>query len=254
MRPPLSIGETSLSLLERHRGISPRMSGVNRQRLRELLLAAGKSAREVSRDARLGDTAVRDILNGKSREPGFATLAAIAKALNVDIAEIFDHPSADPAGLRHFLVAPKFLPVRYRVQAGAWVEIDAEEALLPVSIAVVPDPRYSAWPQWLELVVGDSANLKIPPGHYAHVVDAIDMGYAPQDGHWVIVERRRGATRERTIKQVSIAEDGKVTLWPRSTNPRWKEPLSLTGGSADGEEIEVEIVGKVIGSYDPDYD
>lgn len=152
-------------------------------------------------------------------------------------------------------VVPHFLSVRYRAQAGLWYEVDGDHEIEQVSHPVVPDPRYAEWPQWLELVVGDSANKRIGDGEYAHVVDAIEMGFAPKTGKWVVVERRRaqGAIRERTIKQIEVTPEGEVLLCPRSTNPKWSEPISLTAGTKEGEEIEVEIVGLVIGKYDPEF-
>lgn len=150
-------------------------------------------------------------------------------------------------------LAPQFLPVRYKVQAGLWYEIDADEPPEQVTLAVLPDPRFSEFPQWLEKVVGDSVDLKIPAGHYAHVVDAIELGYAPKQNDWVVVERRReqGRDRERTIKQVDIAS-GHVRLMPRSKNPRWSEPVDFLCGSKSGD-VEVEIVGLVIGAYNADF-
>lgn len=172
------------------------------------------------------------------------TLAKLAEAVNAE----------PPVVTTDIKLAPRFLPVRYRVQAGLWYEIDAEEPPEQVALAVLPDPRYASFPQWLEKVVGDSVDLKIPPNHYAHVVDAVEMGYAPKDGDWVVVERRRdqGAVRERTIKQVEIV-DGDVRLCPRSSNPKWRDPVELTAGARNPESVEVEIVGLVIGAYNPDF-
>ncbi len=149
-------------------------------------------------------------------------------------------------------IVPHFLPVRFRVQAGLWHENGSEEPLDDYEYAVGPDRRFAEWPQWLEEVVGDSVNEVIPPKHLAHVVDSIAMGYEAQEGDFVVVERRRdgGSTRERTIKQVVI-KAGRIQLWPRSTNPKWTEMVEPTNGSRQGEDIEVEIVGLVIGSYNP---
>lgn len=115
---------------------------------------------------------------------------------------------------------------------------------------VAPDSRYSQWPQWLEAVEGDSIDLLIKPGSFAHVVDAIEMGYAARDGDLVVVERRRdgGSLCERTIKQVAIVGRS-IELWPRSTNPKWQTPIILRAGVRPAEDIEVEIVGLVVGAY-----
>lgn len=70
-------------------------------------------------------------------------------------------------------------------------------------------------------------------------------------GDLVVVERRRGGglLRERTIKEVAFNARGKMELWPRSTNPKWSQPIVLNGGVKPGEDLEVEIVGLVVGSY-----
>lgn len=115
---------------------------------------------------------------------------------------------------------------------------------------VAPDSRYAQWPQWLEHVEGDSIDMLIKPGSFAHVVDAIEMGYAARDGDLVVVERRRdgGALRERTIKQV-VMVGRRIELWPRSTNPQWSTPLIISAGVRKAEDVEVEIVGLVVGAY-----
>lgn len=239
------------------------MAQVDRDNLRALINASGRSARAISLSAGLGATAIKDILSGKSRDPGAGTLAAIAQELAVPVSDLLaDAGLSTTPPTSHVKLAPKFLPVRYKVQAGLWYEIDAEEPPEHVSLAVLPDPRYAEFPQWLEKVVGDSVDQKIPPNQYAHVVDAIELGYAARHGDWVVVERRRdqGAVRERTIKQVEITRDGTVMLQPRSNNPKWVDPVVLatwaggqvtTGGvePPEGNDIEVEIVGLVIGAY-----
>jgi transcriptional regulator with XRE-family HTH domain len=204
--------------------------------------------------AGLGSTAIKDILSGKSRDPGAATLGAIAEVLGVELSALLEAGATAASTLSHVKLAPRFLPVRYIVQAGHWYEVDAEEPPEQVALAV-PDTRYPNVPQWLEKVVGDSVDLKIPPGHYVHVVDAIELGYVPKHGHWVVVERQRdqGATRERTIKQVEITPDGRILLCPRSSNARWNGPIELAAGVANDETAEVRIVGRVIHAIDPDF-
>lgn len=171
------------------------------------------------------------------------------------LAKLATAAGAVPPRIAHVTSAkiiPLFLPVRFKVQAGYWLEADAEmQEFRDPPRAVMPDPRYSEWPQWLEEVVGDSANKRIAEGSFAHVVDAIEMGYSARDGDWVVVERRRGGglLRERTIKQVAVTSANRVELWPRSTNPKWSSPVVLGAGGRGDEDMEVEIVGLVIGFY-----
>lgn len=185
-------------------------------------------------------TIARPLKEGYEFVTSSRTLAKLAAAVDDDPPPMVNHRPAK--------LDPLYLPVRFRVQAGHWIEVDVAEQEYPAPPrAVAPDPAYSAWPQWLELVVGDSVDREIQPGSYAHVVDAIDMGYAPQAGDFVVVERRRdnGRLRERSIKQVQMRR-GSIELWPCSHNPAWDRPLDLTHPE---EGVEVEIVGLVIGAY-----
>lgn len=224
--------------------------------LRSVIDQTGRSASELAKAIDLAPSTFTRPINSKTFKyaPKFQALKAVSDLTGVPLPPAL---LAANAGLTTKLpnrVSPAFLPVRYRVQAGHWFEVDSyadgfiEDARYPVS----PDPSYSQAGQWLELVVGDSVDLEIPDGHYAHVVDAADMGYSPRDGDLVVIERRRagGLIRERTIKQVSVT-DGRVTFIPRSRNPRWNEPLSMTDGAANDDAVEVQLVGLVVGSYRP---
>jgi hypothetical protein len=50
--------------------------------------------------------------------------------------------------------------------------------------------------------------------------------------------------REITLKEAVVDSDG-VVLWPRSTNPKWNEPLPLTFGEDDAD-MEVRITGILV--------
>lgn len=232
--------------------------GIDSDRLRALLAEKGRTARDVSRKAKLGETAVKDILSGKSKRPEFKTLLAIANELGCAVSDFTDGPSgAEPAPPDHRIIG-NILQVRYRVRAGLWQEVEFEEPPEDFSLHVLPSPKFAEWPQWLERVEGDSVNLRVPDGHYIHVVDALEMGYSPRTGDWVVVERLRdqGAIRERTVKQVEVVAGvprDLVRLWPRSTNPKWSDPMDLQMGARPDEEVEARIVGLVVGSYDPEF-
>jgi len=139
------------------------------------------------------------------------------------------------------------MPVRDRVQAGAW--LGADDALqTPIShYHAARDPRFSYADQWLSLVVGDSVDrLRIFDGDLVQVVDAVAINYQFRTGDIVEVERLRfdGAERELTIKQVEVVGQDRL-LWPRSSNPRWQSPLRYDDG-AEGEDIEVRVRGLVV--------
>ena len=138
------------------------------------------------------------------------------------------------------------LSVRYKVEAGAWLEQERRDTGLG-TINVVPDPAYEGIEQWAELVVGDSMNLEYPPGGWIHVASVIDLGYTQRHGDHVVVVRSRsgGHLIERSVKALERLPNGEWQLVPKSTNPTHK-PLKWGGG--DPTET-VGIVGYVLGYY-----
>lgn len=143
------------------------------------------------------------------------------------------------------------LPIRDRIQAGAWLLADDTIQEFPRTFPAARDGRYPFANQWISEVAGDSMNLLgIYNGDFVHCVDAIDISYYPRHGDVVEVERLRNAGRERelTLKQIEMTPSGFV-LSPRSTNPRYQEPLRLNDGVAnDDEEYEVRIRALVVTS------
>jgi SOS-response transcriptional repressor LexA len=140
------------------------------------------------------------------------------------------------------------LPIRDRIQAGAWLQADDSNQGFPRSFPAARDGRYPRASQWISEVTGDSMDrLSIFDGDFVHCVDAIDIGYHPRHGDIVEVERLRngGAERELTLKQIEMTANGYV-LAPRSTNPRWQEPLALDDGIADNDDYEVRIRALVV--------
>lgn len=215
-----------------------------REWMLSVLAETGMSAAAWAKRADVAATTVqRAIKPGYGFVTSSKTLAKLARAIG-----------ADPPNIRAQSDEPsmKRLPVRYRVQAGHWIEIDgaAQDFIAPPQ-PVMSRPEYGHAEQWLELVVGDSIDLRIPPGGFAHVVNPISAGREIKPGDLVVVERRRGGGLlcERTIKEVAFNQRGKMELWPRSTNPKWSSPVVLNGGTKPGEDVEVEIVGLVVGSY-----
>lgn len=116
----------------------------------------------------------------------------------------------------------------------------------PIYFAAVADKRYPHARQWLREVRGDSMNARgIMPGDLAHIVDVTDAGLNLNSGMVVEVTRSRdgGSLREITLKEVELTPDG-IKLWPRSTNPRWQEPVELHDGQSG--DIEVQVTGLLL--------
>lgn len=165
-----------------------------------------------------------------------AKLSGVADALT---------PLADS---RDMLDEGAMLELRDRVQASAWLRADDTSQVGSIRYPLARDPRYLYAHQWLSEVVGDSVDqLKIFNGDLVHCVDLVGSGLAAKTGDIVEVERLRfdGAERELTLKQIEITPAGYI-LWPRSSNPLWRDPLDLRDGAEQDDSVEVRIRGLVV--------
>lgn len=197
----------------------------------------------------------------KGRVPGIFhpnTQRRLTSALGFEVADLERERQILSGGgqpatvteIRNFAAATSntSLPIRDRVQAGAWLMADDTSQVSPRRHAFSRDPRFPHADQWLSEVIGDSVDrLGIFEGDLVHCVDFEGAGIGLQTGQIVEVERLRfgGSERELSIKQVEFSPAGPL-LWPRSSNPRWAAPLSMTDGAND--EVEVRIRGLVVQS------
>lgn len=136
------------------------------------------------------------------------------------------------------------MPVVGQVQASAWLEIDGDEE--PTEhIPVTENPSFRRARQFALKVIGTSMNKLVQPGEYVVVASWPDLGTELRDGELVVVRRERAMTYEVTLKRAKWNGKG-WELWPESTDPRYQEPVRMDDG---GRDVEVQIVGKVIGRY-----
>ena len=214
-----------------------------------------------------------DRLKAARIKAGYDTAKGAAEAMGVTVSTYIQHESGArgfPASraaryAKFFRVAPEWLlyargssepapveptltelPLIGPVQAGAWLAIDETAQDEPPMMAVARDRRYPHARQWLREVRGDSMNARnVYPGDLAHIVDLAEAGINLNSGMIVEVTRSRdgGGLHEITLKEVEIGEGG-IVLWPRSLNPRWKDPVRL--GNDDGTDIEVQITGLLL--------
>ena len=211
------------------------------ERLRQKRQERGLSAEDLAARVGRSVSAVRNQENGTNGIP--ATLARkYAAALGTTAGWILygdDTPEPAPA---LFLTG---LPLIGPVQAGAWLALDDTAQDEPEVLPAARDRRYPHAPQWLREVRGDSMNARnIFPGDLAHIVDVTAAGISLNTGMIVEVTRSRdgGALREITLKEVEVTPDG-ILLWPRSTNPRWTNPIDLDHPSGD---VEVQVTGLLL--------
>lgn len=218
-------------------------------RANKLMDDRGWKLAELHKATGIPEFQLRKQLAGGVLNPRGDALDRIARALGVT-ASWLRYGVTNPD--EHVLPSGRMglLPIRYRVAAGLWAEVDdLQDAPIGMS-PMMPDERFPYDKQWAEMVVGDSFDKEYPEGTIVHVCDAFGLDPLALDGKVVVVERRRssGFLIERTLKQIAVAK-GKVELWPRSNNPKWSAPVKLTDGVRGDEDIEVHISGLVIGAY-----
>ena len=211
------------------------------KRLRARIAQLGTNPRAVSDKAELGPTAVRDILDGRSRSPRQITLKKIARALNCDLSYLTgDTQSVGGSSTAKIKTAPVIGDVR----AGIWMEADEFSAGVDLSeleqVPCVTDLDYPSVQQIAFRVVGDSINQICPDGGFAICLLWSELGVEPAPGMFVVAERNRHGLYETTIKQLE-GQPGDWRLLPRSTNPDYK---TITFPS-DSDDEEVRIIALV---------
>jgi repressor LexA len=137
----------------------------------------------------------------------------------------------------------RYVPVVGQVQAGLWAEIPDDEPdpdeVLPVVLQGFEGARLFAL-----RIRGSSMDKVYPEGTMVIVCPAAEIGV--REGDHVVVRRRKGMLAETTLKEV-VQEAGGISLWPRSNDPKFQEPLRLS--SVRDADEGPEIIGVVVSSY-----
>lgn len=142
-------------------------------------------------------------------------------------------------------VGVRFIKLHGKVEAGAWREVfpDAPQESYPV-----PDLQMFAGDDLFVLgVAGPSMNEHYKDGSF--VVCRHWRGL-PIDlvGKHVVVERTdAGGKVETTLKELVMNDRMEFELWPRSTDPRYQEPIHLD----PADDREVRVIGRVIYKFEP---
>lgn len=205
--------------------------------------ATGKSYTEIARESGCAASTVYRFMGGQSDHCLSAATEAKIKA------RFGDNPEKIDAAIP---VPMSAIPVVGIVQAGLWqAEYARPFAMADEFVSVGPDPRYAGLQRSAFKVLGDSMNLLYPPGTTVIAVSFYDLGRGPKTGEKVIVVRKVDGYEEATIKEIEILADGRVALWPRSTNPEYSQALILPVNSFsddfpdNGCHPEYRIVGLV---------
>lgn len=140
------------------------------------------------------------------------------------------------------------IPVIGKAEAGSWLkDIDGVQERDYPEIPASPEEKYKNIEQFAVAIVGDSMDLaKLTDGSYAICVPYWHVRRGIADGDVAYVRLQDGAQFEATIKRVRIV-NGVAELHSESSNPKHAKPLVYD--ERDGSTVE--IVGLVIGKYEP---
>lgn len=204
-----------------------------RARIRSRMEELKTNAKVVSNKAELGDTAVSDILNSRSRSPSIETATKIAKALDCDVGYLIgeqDRPRLQP------LIASQIEPIRiagvaeagsFRFASSAPPDTEYEMGTVVASRS----PRYSQAKHFAYEVRGNSMNAATRKGRPAPItegmlvlcVDVIEAGLEIESGEIYVVRRTTdsGQTYEFAVKKAVVYRD-RTELRSESTDPRYE--------------------------------
>ena len=219
-----------------------------RHRIQTEIEAQHTNMKAVSLKAGLGATYVRDLLK-RGRGGKLDDLARIARALGKPDNWLVE----SRAGQAQVEEKLRMVHVRGVAQAGIWMEFDDDfsQSQFP-PIPCIPG-KWSDLDQFSYRVAGPSMNQRrIFDGDYVICVPYFDARMAIATGDIVVVERRRGGTTERTVKEI-VVQNGSFELWPRSSDPKFQRPIVVPDKRDLTEEdgTIIEIVGLVVGLYSP---
>lgn len=210
------------------------------------LIPEGKM-KEVSIKSGLGQTAVRDIITGRSKDPSFTTIAKIMDQVGTSLDELAGNDAPRRA-------SP--ISIVGEVAAGTWREVqesgmDTDWGFHPIESPFPPDPRYPISSQFDVIVKGTSINRFARENDNLRCVEIVGAGVDVREDDLVIVRRTRfdGHMVETTAKRVK-QRNGAYELWPDSDDPRWQEPFVLDPKNVpDGESAQ--IIALVLYAYQP---
>lgn len=197
-------------------------------RLDQLLKAKGLSDRKACLRAKevnpaIGVDFIRD-LRRRQHIPRADKLAALAQVLDVAPAELLGLIEGLAPRNSRLEPSERFAPVPLvgTVQAGLWQsDFLSYEFYTEESVLAPPDPRYPGLPRVAFRVMGDSMDRLYPEGTIILAIRFYDLARAPRTGEKVIAVRQTDGVEEATIKEIELLPDGRVALWPRSSNPEY---------------------------------
>lgn len=217
-------------------------SGKEPTALAKALKASGMSISDLARRLK---THRQNVSRWAAGDVGIKPIIArrIAEILSVPAESLVMDEPADELDVPR---KPDYVHIRGTIAAGVWLEHD--DAPQMTDVVPIIGGRWVGLEQFAYKVSGSSVDLlRIFDGDYVVCVPYFDARRWPTQDDVVVVERKRGQTIERTVKQLALTPTG-CELWPRSTDPRFQAPIVVNreGEATEDDGTTVEIIGLVI--------
>jgi len=202
-----------------------------RLRIKQLREERGLKQEEVAEKLGLHLTNYNKLENGKT-ELTTSRMEELAAIFGVDPVAIISEP-----------LAFRSIEVRGVVQAGAWSEAWDWDEGSRYSVPIPDEPRWRSFRLFGAEARGPSMNRRYPEGTVLIVTDQVETGEHLVVGRRYVVERERAdGLREATVKTLWRDDAGALWLLPESDDPRFQQPIPISGEQGD----TIRILGRVV--------
>ena len=203
--------------------------------LRRRMVAHGYNQKSLARTAGLNETAVRDILKGRSRNPRIDTLEALSRVLACSVLDLrglreraTTHNKTDRIDVIGAVEANVLRPSVVRA-TDEWYQIDTPK-----------DPRYFNRPRFALEIRGNAANRFYKPGDLVICVNPEELDRKLTVADRLVIQVKRSDRKfEYVIGELQMDDEGQAWFWVGSGNG---------GHMSKSDKSELEVIAVVVGS------
>lgn len=204
--------------------------------LRRRMVEAGFNQKSLARKAGLNETAVRDILKGRSRNPRIDTLEAIARRLGCSVPQLRGTKDAPAPEAK-----TDSIDVIGAVEAGVWFESLVRPVDDWYQIELPKDRRYRDRPRFALEIRGNAAERFYKRGDVVVCVKPEELTRTITAGDKLVIERaHESGGSEFVIGEHQTGDDGKTWYWVGT---------DFGGRTIEAGEPGIEVIGVVVASY-----
>lgn len=217
-------------------------------RIRRARESKGWSQSDLARAAGCKPQTIQALEDPEKNQRNSKYLPDIARALGWDALALRDGGASESPKVEQLSDNNVLkVPLMGDVAAGVWHEGAWPEEVERYVMFGEKD-RFAGADLFAVRVMGPSMNKEYREGDVL-ICLSVYSGTQILSGDHVIIERRKnqGETFEHTVKEVQIDKDGSPSYWPRSTDPRWQDPIRLTDGNGSDDTVEAAVIGIVVG-------